>query len=105
MYTIPLSYVELRRKTPFWRCSFPQFASLYGCATRTQGYLLEPLQDDRRMLAKPQSLVCRQNRRIHTGDNGLNGQTIRKNLPAVFLENVTLGPAAWADVCLDRIGV
>ncbi|KAH8812816.1 putative multidrug resistance protein [Xylogone sp. PMI_703] len=84
---------------------FPQFATVYGCATRIQRYLLEPSRDDKRVLPNPQSHILAPIGNGHTGGDDLNGQlTIDESL-AVIIEDVVLRPTAAADICLDGISV
>jgi len=79
---------------------FPQFASVYGCATRIQKYLLEPSRDDKRILLEPDLSVADLNGNGNTGKNGK--PTIDKSL-SVIIEDVVLRPAAAADMCLDGL--
>jgi ATP-binding cassette subfamily C (CFTR/MRP) protein 1 len=84
---------------------FPQFATVYGCAIRIQKYLLEPSRDDERILLEAHSSVSDSNGNLNTGKNGVNGKvTVDKSL-AVIIENVTLRPAAAADICLNSLSV
>lgn len=57
----------------------PQFATAYSCAARIQSYLLAPSRDDKRTL--------------------LSAQTS----PAIVFTDVSLRPAATADICLDKL--
>jgi len=81
---------------------FPQFASVYGCATRIQKYLLEPSRDDKRILLEPDLSVSDLNGNGHAGKNGK--PTIDKSL-SVIIEDVVLRPAAAADICLDGLSL
>jgi ATP-binding cassette subfamily C (CFTR/MRP) protein 1 len=84
---------------------FPQFANLYGCATRIQKYLLEPSRVDKRILLDPYSSVSYSSGNLHVRENGVSGKpTIDKSL-AVILEDVVLRPAAVADICLDGLNL
>ncbi|KAH8194638.1 hypothetical protein TruAng_011196 [Truncatella angustata] len=81
-----------------------QFAQVYGCATRIQKYLLEPSQDDRRILLEPSSSKIGSDlNNKYTSEERVNGSQISDQTPAVILEDVVLRPASGADVCLDGI--
>jgi len=84
---------------------FPQFASVYGCATRIQKYLLEPSRDDKRILLEPDLSVSDSNRNEHAGENGVNGKPTIDQSVSVIIEDVVLRPAATADICLDGLSV
>ncbi|KAI3325328.1 ABC transporter [Xylariaceae sp. AK1471] len=84
---------------------FPQLATVYGCATRIQRYLLEPPRDDKRVLLKSHSRVSGPIGNEPTSENGLDGQHTIDKSPAVIIEDVVLRPAVAADVCLDGISV
>lgn len=84
---------------------FPQFSSLYGCATRIQKYLLEPSRDDKRVLLSSDFTVSDSTIDADAGTTGLNGNhTIDQNLAVIF-EDVVLRPAATADICLEGLRV
>ncbi|RDW87858.1 hypothetical protein BP5796_03552 [Coleophoma crateriformis] len=84
---------------------FPQFASVHGCATRIQKYLLEPSRDDKRILLEPCSSISDSSGNEDHGENGTNGiHEVDKSL-AIVIEDVVLRPAAAADVCLDGLTV
>lgn len=84
---------------------FPQFGSVYGCATRIQKYLLEPSRDDKRILVEPYSGVSGPSGNGHADENGVNGKTTIDESLAVIIEDVVLRPAAAADICLDGLSV
>lgn len=84
---------------------FPQFASVYGCASRIQKYLLEPSRDDNRILLEAHPSLPGPNRNGRDGMNGTNGKPTTDKSLAVNVENVVLRPAAAADICLDGISV
>ena len=80
--------------------AFPYFASLHGCATRIQGYLLEPSRDDQRILLEPHPRVPDIS---INGQPGLNGKATTDKSLSVVIERVVLRPAPAADICLDGI--
>jgi ATP-binding cassette subfamily C (CFTR/MRP) protein 1 len=84
--------------------AFPVFASIYGCATRIQNYLLKPSRDDRRILLEPHSGVSATNGDGHASGLNNSERTIKVNL-AVLIEDVVLRPASAADICLDGLSV
>jgi ATP-binding cassette subfamily C (CFTR/MRP) protein 1 len=84
---------------------FPQFASVYGCATRIQKYLLEPSQQDKRILLEPYSTVSSSSGNGNASKNGMSSNLTVDMSLAVIIEDVVLRPAAVADVCLDGISV
>jgi len=84
---------------------FPQFATVYGCATRIQKYLLEPSRDDKRVVLEPHSSVSGSDGNEHVGENGVKGKLTTDKSLAVIIEDVVLRPAAAADICLDGLSV
>ncbi|CEJ87424.1 hypothetical protein VHEMI04411 [[Torrubiella] hemipterigena] len=63
----------------------PQFATAYSCAARIQGYLLAPSKDDKRTL--------------------LGSPTSTEPTPAIVFTDVSLRPAATADICLKKVNI
>lgn len=61
----------------------PQIATAHGCASRTQGYLLGPSMEDKRMLLQP--------------------RVPDQATPAIVFTDVALRPAVKADICLKAL--
>lgn len=83
--------------------AFPHFASLYGCASRIQSYLLEPSRVDKRVLLEPHSSFSFSSTSRHADENGTNGKSTGDHSLAVVIEDVVLRPTAAADICLDGL--
>ncbi|KAI4597331.1 hypothetical protein KJ359_004437 [Pestalotiopsis sp. 9143b] len=73
---------------------FQQLATLRGCAARIQKYLLEPPQDDQRVLIEPESHI--------SGSPG-NDDLGEDDSPAIIIKNAVLRPAESAGICLNKI--
>jgi ATP-binding cassette subfamily C (CFTR/MRP) protein 1 len=85
--------------------AFPNIASMYGCASRIQKYLLEPPRDDKRVLLEQQPNISGLNENGQDGASGVNGTpNIDKSL-AVIIKDVALRPATTANICLEGISV
>ncbi|KAI0520681.1 P-loop containing nucleoside triphosphate hydrolase protein [Xylaria bambusicola] len=82
---------------------FPQFATVYGCASRIQKYLLKPYRDDRRVLLEPMSRDSGVIRNQRVAWPLLNPQSAIGEPPAVIVENLVLRPAPGVSVCLDGV--
>jgi ATP-binding cassette, subfamily C (CFTR/MRP), member 1 len=82
---------------------FPQFANVYGCATRIQKYLLEPSRDDKRILLEQYLTISSSNENGEADENGMNSKPTIDNSLAVIIEDVVLRPATEADICLDGL--
>ncbi|TGJ82199.1 hypothetical protein E0Z10_g6546 [Xylaria hypoxylon] len=82
---------------------FPQFATVYGCATRIQNYLLGPYRDDKRVLLERLSCVSGLVGNRHTSGNLTSHQSTIDGSPAVLIEDLVLRPAPGVGICLDRI--
>lgn len=83
---------------------FPQFATVYGCATRIQKYVLQPSRDDKRIFLGLHSVVSSSNGNVHA-HNGVDGKPPMDKSLAVIIEDVVLRPAVAADICLNRLNV
>ncbi|KAH8591587.1 P-loop containing nucleoside triphosphate hydrolase protein [Bisporella sp. PMI_857] len=83
---------------------FPQFSSVYSCASRIQKYLLEPSRDDRRVLIEPNLSVFGSSE-DRLDENGTKNKPTISNSSAVIIENVALRPADTANICLSGLNV
>jgi ATP-binding cassette subfamily C (CFTR/MRP) protein 1 len=81
---------------------FPQFGSVYGCASRIQKYLLEPSRDDQRILLEG---VSGSQEDGQARENSVSGEPTMDSSMAVIIDDVVLRPAVAADICLDQVSV
>lgn len=82
---------------------FPQAGSMIGIACRIQGYLLEPVREDTRILIESSPGI------VETGDRHAGEQDdpsgSHQTRQSIVFDSVSLRPAASAGICLEDISV